>query len=57
MPNFKALDKKLERVSKKIAEDRDRLDAIIADAEGLSESCQRAYEALQEARDALSEYV
>jgi hypothetical protein len=40
-----------------VAIERDKLDAAIDELEALRESCDRAFDALQDARDALSELV
>lgn len=42
---------------KAVAKERDKLDEAIADMEQLRECCDRAWEDLQSARDALSELV
>ena len=51
------LQKKLEKAQNTVGLDRDALDEIISEAEGLRESCDRAWDHLQDARDALSELV
>jgi len=40
-----------------VAKERDKLDDAISEMEGLKENCETAYDALQTARDALSELV
>jgi hypothetical protein len=40
-----------------VAKERDKLDAAISEMEDLRDSCNRAWDALQDARDALSELV
>jgi predicted nuclease with TOPRIM domain len=49
--------KKLEARQKAVGEERDKLDTFISEATDLKESCNRAWGALQDARDALSELV
>jgi ABC-type transporter Mla subunit MlaD len=47
----------LDKAMQRIANERDRLDDILGEAETLLENCRHAHDALQEARDALSELV
>ena len=49
--------REIERRQNAIAKERDRLDAAISEMEELKDSCERAYEDMQNARDALSELV
>ena len=49
--------KTIEKRQQAIAKERDKLDEVIAEMEGLKESCDRAHDSLQHARDALSELV
>jgi hypothetical protein len=53
----KSWDKKLAERQAAIGKERDKLDDVISELEGLRESCERAYDDLQSARDALSELV
>jgi len=55
--NIARLTKQIEKSEAAIAKDRDRLDDIIDNAADLRDVCNRALDALQEARDALSELV
>lgn len=55
--NLKALEKQIETRQKAVAKERDRIDALLSEFDGLRESCDRAWDALQDARDALSELV
>jgi hypothetical protein len=48
---MKAIDKRRDAVGK----ERDKLDDMIGELEGLRECCDRAHDDLQHARDALSE--
>jgi chromosome segregation ATPase len=54
---IKRIDVKLEREQKAVAKNRDNLDELINEVSMLRESCDRAWDALQSARDALSELV
>lgn len=54
---IEALIKQIDKRMAGVAAERDRLDEVIAAAEGLKESCERAHDALQDARDALNELV
>ena len=49
--------KEIEKRMVAVGKERDKIDEIIGNATDLKESCERAYDALQEARDALSELV
>jgi hypothetical protein len=40
-----------------VAAERDKIDSAIGDLRMLKDSCERAYESLRDARDALSELV
>lgn len=40
-----------------VGEERDRIDNLIMELEGLKENCREAYDDLQRARDSLSELV
>ncbi len=53
----KRIIKQIEARMNAVAAQRDKLDDLISELEGLKESCTRAHDALQEARDALSELV
>lgn len=55
--NIKKTIKQLDARMKAVAAERDKLDDLIDNLEGLKESCIRAHDALQDARDALSELV
>ena len=52
-----AFDKKLAKEQVAVAKTRDHLDDVISEMSMLKESCDRAWDALQYARDALSELV
>ena len=52
-----AIDRQLKKRQDAIAKERDKLDAAIEELNGLKDSCDRAYDYLQDARDALSELV
>lgn len=52
-----AIDRQIKKRQDAIAKERDKLDAAIDELKGLKESCDRAYDYLQDARDALSELV
>lgn len=54
---IKSINKKIENHQQAVAKERDRLDAFIDELEGLKHSCDQAWDALQDARDALSELV
>ena len=47
--------KQIEKRRDAVGKERDRLDDLIGDLTGLRESCERAWDDLQRARDALSE--
>lgn len=51
------LIKHIETRQRGVASERDKLDTVISEATDLKDSCDRAWDALQEARDALSELV
>lgn len=53
----KAMIKRIEKEMEMVAKRRDAIDDLISEASDLKESCERALDALQEARDALSELV
>lgn len=50
---IKEINKRMVAVGK----ERDKLDDLIGDLEGLRENCREAYDDLQRARDSLSELV
>lgn len=47
--------KQIEKRRDAVGKERDRLDDLIGELEGLRDSCDRAWADLQSARDALSE--
>ena len=47
--------RQIEKRRDAVGKERDKLDEAIADLEGLRDTCQRAWDCLQDARDALSE--
>lgn len=47
--------KQIEKRRDAVGKERDRLDDLIGELEGLRDSCDRAWDDLQSARDALSE--
>jgi hypothetical protein len=49
--------KQIEKHQNQVAKDRDALDDYIAELRDLKEDCENAWDALQDARDALSELV
>lgn len=49
--------KKIEKRMAGVAAERDKLDDAISEMETLKESCNKAYDSLQSARDSLSELV
>ena len=51
------LIREIEKRMISIGKERDKLDAMIETMTALQESCDRAWESLQEARDALSEHA
>ena len=53
----KQLHQRMEALTKQIAKDRDALDDLISDATDLRESCAEALDALDSARDYLSQLV
>ena len=53
----KRIQAMIEKHMKAVGQRRDKLDSAIMELEGLRESCQTAYDALWDARDALSELV
>lgn len=54
---IKSILKELEKRQAGVAAERDKLDNLISEAEGLRENCNTAWDDLQSARDALSEMV
>lgn len=50
-------DREIAKRQGGVAKERDKLDALIAELTSLRETCDRAYDDLQSARDALSELV
>lgn len=54
---IKSWDTKIKARQDAVAKERDKLDADIEELSMLRESCDRAWDALQTARDALSELV
>lgn len=54
---IKSIDKKIANHMARIAADRDKLDEYISELTHLKGNCDEAYDALQQARDALSELV
>jgi hypothetical protein len=50
-------DAKIKVRQDAVAKERDKLDEVIEEINGLRDSCDRAWDALQNARDALSELV
>jgi predicted nucleic acid-binding Zn-ribbon protein len=53
--NHRTAIRQIEKKRKDVARVRDGLDDLIRELEGLRDSCNRAHDALEEARDALSE--
>ncbi len=53
----KSWDAKIKARQEAVAKERDKIDEVIDEINGLRESCDRAWDALQSARDALSELV
>lgn len=53
--NIKTMIKQLEKLRERVAKDRDALREFEADVENLRETCERAYEDLSCAIEALSE--
>lgn len=49
--------KQIEKRMIAVGLERDKLDELIGELDGLKENCQTAYDDLQHARDALSELV
>ena len=49
--------KHIEKRMAGVASEREKLDEMISSLQDLEESCTKAYDSLQEARDALSELV
>ena len=47
----------IEKRMKQVAKERDQIDELILELGSLRDSCERAHDALQDARDALSELV
>ena len=52
-----SIQKGIEKHMAKVAKTRDQLDEFISDMQALKEDCDKAYDALIDARDALSEMV
>jgi hypothetical protein len=52
---FEGIIAEIEKRRDAVGKERDRLDDLIGELEGLRDSCDRAYCDLQNARDALSE--
>ncbi len=50
----KIMLKEMKAAQKRIATERDKIDNLISEWEGLKEDCEEAHWAMQEARDALS---
>ncbi len=55
--NTKNWIKQIEVHQKAVAQERDKLDEVISEMEGLREDCDDAWHHLQDARDALSKMV
>jgi predicted nucleic acid-binding Zn-ribbon protein len=55
--NWKATIRKIDAQMKAVGKERDKIDALLDELTSLRDNCDRAYEALWEARDALSELV
>lgn len=55
--SIKALDKQIAKRMTAVAAERDRLDDLLATVEQLKDDCADAWNALQNARDALSRLV
>lgn len=51
------LEKKIAACIARIAAERDKLDALLEEAESVRDSCRDAVESLESARDTLSQYV
>jgi septal ring factor EnvC (AmiA/AmiB activator) len=54
---IKSIIRGIDKHMIKIAQDRDKLDEFISDLNSLKEDCDSAYDALIDARDALSRMV
>ena len=54
---IQALVKNLDKRMQEVAKVRDKIDDDISQFEQLREDCEKAYDSLQDARDALSELV
>ena len=54
---IKTLQNELKTLMERIAKNRDSLDELIADAEGLRDNCNSALIDMNNARDSLSEMV
>ncbi len=54
---IKSWDAKIKERQDAVAKERDKLDDVIQEIGMLRENCDKAWEALQSARDALSELV
>ena len=55
--SIRTIDKEIARRQAAVAKERDKLDEVIGDMEALRESCEDAWNHLQDARDSLSELV
>jgi hypothetical protein len=51
------LEKKIAACIARIGKERDKLDALLDEAESVRDSCREAVEQLESARDTLSQYV
>ena len=51
------IQREIEKRQKAIAKERDKLDELISELTSLRDCCERAWDDLQMARDALSELV
>jgi hypothetical protein len=54
---LKKVEAEIKKRQEAVAAERDKLDDYISELIDLRESCDRAWDALQDARDALSELV
>ena len=57
MTNSEETIKQIDIRMQAVADERDKLDELIAELEHLKENCSEAHDSLQRARDALSELV
>lgn len=55
--NITDIEKHIAKMQEDVGKQRDKLDEYICELGELAESCERAWDALQDARDALSELV